>query len=338
MGTSLGLPTAEELGQLPPTEREKFRGASLSNTVKQTLQAAPPERVELLIQGVFGLHSKVDEQSETVKKLSIAVESREKDAIELRAHVSKLCGKVESQEKEINVLGKKVESNDQAMTRMSNALAAAERKIQAISYSACMSSDKVDQREIRFDRVLSVPSNQSSLVESDGAIASALGLPVADFKTVRRFSMGSQRKAAIIRLKDPMTISRARAHMATQHSEKSLTMRRSLTFLQRILGRFCAKLQSLLPDDRFRFSEWEGQVRVAPRAEPRAFQIYPAHLHFLTGTPSANEADWQWMTQSDVVSAINLLFGPMPPEAPNASPSGSPPHKTLRTDAGPSGC
>ena len=292
----------------------------------------------MLIQGVFAVHSKVDAQAETVKQLSSAIDSREKETAELREHVSKLCGKVESQENEISVLGKKVDFSDQAMTRMSNALAAAERKIQAISYSSCMSSDKVEQREIQFDRVLSVPCAQSGLVESDGAIASALGLPVADFKIVRRFSMGSQRKVAIIRLRDPMTISKARAHMVTQQSEKTFTMRRSLTFLQRILGRFCGTLQNLLPDDRFRFSEWEGQVRVAPRAEPRAFQIYPAHLHFPTGTPTANEADWQWMTQSDVVSAINSLFGPMPPEAPNASPPSSPPHKTLRTGAGPSGC
>ena len=93
------MPTAEELGQLPPAEREKFRGASLSNTVKQTIQAAPAERVELLIQGVFAVHSKVDAQAETVKQLSSALDSREKETAKVREHVSKLCGKVESQER-----------------------------------------------------------------------------------------------------------------------------------------------------------------------------------------------------------------------------------------------
>ena len=305
--------------------------------MKQTLLEAPAARVELLIQGVFNLHAKIDSQAATITKLSAVVETHEKNAVELRGYMNQLGGKVDDQGKEVTVLGRKVESTEKTVDGLSNALSMAQQKIQALSYSSCVNSDMIAQKDIRFDRVVSVPSAQSGLVETDGAIASTLGLPVASFSTIRRFHMGSQRRATIIRMKDPMTISRARAHLATQNTDKSITMRRSLTFLQRILGRLCGKLQSLLPDDKFRFSEWEGQVRVAPKAEPRVFQVYPAHLHFVTGTPSVNEAEWVGMSQMDIVNVINSLFGPLPPGVPIASPSGSPPHKAMRTEAGPLG-
>ena len=335
MGASLGLPTADELAQLPAAEREKFQGINLANTVKQTLQEAPAARVELLIQGVFNLHTKIDSQSESLTKLSAVVATHEKNCVELRGYVNQLCGKVDSQEKEITALGRKVVSTEQTVHGLSNALTMAQQRIHELSFSTSVSMDKVEQKDIRFDRIVTVPTAQSNLVDTDGAIAASLGLPIASFSTIRRMPMGPQRKAAIIRLKDPMTISQARAHLSTTNPDKSITMRRSLTFMQRILGRFCGKLQGLLPDDRFRFTEWEGQVRVAPRADPRAFCIYPTHLHFPTGSPSVHESEWKGMNQMEVVHVINWLFGPGHPDGP--SPSGSPPHKVMRTVAGPSG-
>mgnify|MGYP000261603383 CR=1 FL=1 len=129
MGASLGLPTADEIAQLLATEREKFHGINPRNTVKQTLLEAPAARVELLIQGVFNLHAKIDSQVGTLTKLSAVVETHEKNVVELRGYMNQLCDKVNDQGKEITVLGRKVESTKKIVDGLSNALSMAQRRI-----------------------------------------------------------------------------------------------------------------------------------------------------------------------------------------------------------------